>query len=200
MQQKPLTVLIAGGVRSGKSAYALVRARELGERRVFIATAQAFDDDMRERARRHREERGDAFFTVEAPHQLVAALCAASARADVVVVDCLTLWLSNLLLEGLAQAQIAERVRELCAVLPTLSAHVVVVSNEVGMGVVPESALGRAFRDVSGAAHQALSRQADELYFAVMGQLLRLRPGPVELVPDAAQSERAHDAGRHAGR
>jgi adenosylcobinamide kinase/adenosylcobinamide-phosphate guanylyltransferase len=200
MQQKPLTVLIAGGVRSGKSAYALVRARELGARRAFIATAQAFDDDMRERARRHREERADAFVTIEAPHQLVGALCEASAHADVVVVDCLTLWLSNLLLEGLAQAQIAERVRELCALLPTLSAHVVVVSNEVGMGVVPESALGRAFRDVSGAAHQALSRQADELYFAVMGQLLRLRPGPVELVPDTAESAWARDAGRHAGR
>lgn len=193
MHDKALTILIGGGVRSGKSAYALTRARALGARRVFIATAEPFDDDMRERARRHRDERGDEFATVEAPRELVAALHEASARADVVVVDCLTLWLSNLLLADLTQAQIALRVRELCEVLPTLPSHVVVVSNEVGMGVVPESSLGRAFRDVSGAAHQALSRQAHELYFAVMGQLLRLRPGPLELVvPEPSQDPRAH--------
>ncbi|MEY4511919.1 MAG: hypothetical protein RLZZ450_4041 [Pseudomonadota bacterium] len=196
MHDKALTILIGGGVRSGKSAYALVRARELGTRRVFIATAEAFDDDMRERARRHRDERGDEFVTVEAPRALVPALREASARADVVVIDCLTLWLSNLLLEGLTPGQIALRVRELCALLPTLEAHVVVVSNEVGMGVVPESSLGRAFRDVSGAAHQALSRQAHELYFAVMGQLLRLCPGPIELVVPAPSRDVQADVAR----
>jgi adenosylcobinamide kinase/adenosylcobinamide-phosphate guanylyltransferase len=193
MHDTALTILIGGGVRSGKSAYALERARTLGTRRVFIATAEAFDDDMRERARRHRDERGDEFVTVEAPRLLVPALLEASRRADVVVIDCLTLWLSNLLLEGLLQAEIALRVRELCELLPTLAAHVVVVSNEVGMGVVPESSLGRAFRDVSGAAHQALAGQAHELYFALMGQLMRLRPGPIELVvPGAQQHRRAH--------
>jgi adenosylcobinamide kinase/adenosylcobinamide-phosphate guanylyltransferase len=185
MQQAARLVLIGGGVRSGKSAYALVRARRLGTRRVFIATAIAFDDEMRERAVRHREERGHEFDTVEAPHALVPALREATQRADVVVIDCLTLWLSNLLLEGLDQPAIAARVRELCDVLPTLPSHVVIVTNEVGLGIVPDSKLGRVFRDVSGAAHQALSRQCHELYFAVMGQLLRLRPAPLELVlPD----------------
>ncbi|MDB4987053.1 MAG: adenosylcobinamide-phosphate guanylyltransferase [Myxococcaceae bacterium] len=175
-------ILIGGGVRSGKSAFALARARELGARRMFIATAEAFDDEMRERAVRHREERGREFGTLEAPRELVLALREASLDADVVVVDCLTLWLSNLLLEGRDAAVIALRVRELCEAIGELSIPVIVVTNEVGLGIVPDSKLGRVFRDVSGAAHQALSRDAQELYFAVMGQLLRMRPGPVELV------------------
>ncbi len=182
MQHGGRFILIGGGVRSGKSAYALARARQLGERRVFIATAEPLDDEMRERAERHRAERGAAFRTVEAPRALVPALRAASQDSDVVVVDCLTLWLANLLLAGLERAAIAERVRELCTELARGAAHVIVVSNEVGMGVVPESALGRIFRDVAGTAHQGLAALAHELYFAVMGQLLRLRPGPIELV------------------
>jgi len=172
-------------VRSGKSAYALERARALGQRRVFIATAEPFDDEMRERALRHRAEREGEFTTIEAPRLLVPALCEASATADVVVIDCLTLWLSNLLLDGLDKAAIASRVEELCATLASVPASVVVVSNEVGLGVVPDSKLGRLFRDVSGEAHQALARVVDELYFAVMGQLLRMRPGPLELLPPA---------------
>lgn len=175
--------MICGGVRSGKSAFALQRARALGLRRTYIATAEALDDEMRERAARHRRERGEAFETLEAPRELVSALRAASDRAQVIVIDCLTLWLSNLLLDGLTADAIAARVRELREQLELRRAHVLVVSNEVGMGIVPESALGRAFRDLAGAAHQALAESADELYFAVMGQMLRLRPAPVELAP-----------------
>ena len=180
---RKLSILIAGGVRSGKSAFALERARALGTRRAFIATAEPFDDDMRARAEAHRRERADAFRTIEAPRALEAALCDAAASADVVVIDCLTLWLSNLLLAGETQAAIAQRVAALAAEIARSPAHVVMVSNEVGMGVVPESALGRAFRDVAGRAHQRLAAPADELYFAVMGQLLRLRPEPLALLP-----------------
>jgi adenosylcobinamide kinase/adenosylcobinamide-phosphate guanylyltransferase len=180
--QQPRTILIAGGVRSGKSAFALTRARQLGERRLFLATAEPFDDEMRERAVRHRAERGVAFHTVEAPRALVQAVREGARQSDVLVIDCLTLWLSNLLLDGLDRADIALRVDELGAALRESAAHVVIVSNEVGLGIVPEAPLARAFRDVSGAAHQALGRQAHELYFAVMGQLLRLRPAPLELV------------------
>lgn len=169
-------------MRSGKSAFALSRAAELGARRAFIATAEPFDDEMRERAVRHRAERGAAFRTIEAPRELVPALREAGRESDVVVIDCLTLWLSNLLLDGLDRAAVATRVAELAYELEQTRSHVVIVSNEVGLGIVPEAALARAFRDVSGAAHQALGRVVDELYFAVMGQLLRLRPAPLELV------------------
>jgi adenosylcobinamide kinase/adenosylcobinamide-phosphate guanylyltransferase len=94
-------VLVGGGVRSGKSAFALSRARALGERRLFVATAEAFDDEMRERAARHREERGAEFRTLEEPRALVEALSVVD-DVDVVVIDCLTLWLTNLLLGGLS--------------------------------------------------------------------------------------------------
>jgi adenosylcobinamide kinase / adenosylcobinamide-phosphate guanylyltransferase len=180
--QQPRTVLIAGGVRSGKSAFALSRARALGSRRVFIATSEPFDDEMRERALRHREERTGEFETVEEPRALVQALRAACDRADVVVIDCLTLWLSNLLLDGLSCDDVLARIDELANALGAPAAHVVLVSNEVGLGIVPEAALSRLFRDLSGAAHQRVGRVAHELYFAVMGQILRLRPAPLELV------------------
>ena len=180
--QQARTVLIAGGVRSGKSAFALARARELGERRTFIATAVPFDDEMRERRERHRAERADEFRTLEEPRALVAAIRTADEEADVIVVDCLTLWLSNLLLDGLTAKAVQARVEELCACLRSARAHVVLVSNEVGLGIVPDAPLARTFRDVAGHAHQAIGRIAHELYFAVMGQLLRLRPAPLELV------------------
>ena len=99
-----------------------------------------------------------------------------------VLVDCLTLWLSNLLLRGDDEGAIAGAVDELCAVLAERRRHVVVVTNEVGLGIVPENALARTFRDVAGRAHQQIAAIADELYAALLGSVLRLRPGPVEMV------------------
>jgi adenosylcobinamide kinase/adenosylcobinamide-phosphate guanylyltransferase len=175
-------VLVGGGVRSGKSAFALRRAAQLGERRVFLATAEVLDAEMRERAERHREERGSEYLTIEAPRELAATLRALR-DVDVVVIDCLTLWISNLLLDGLDAARLAARVEELVSCLRASPFHSVIVTNEVGLGIVPENALARAFRDASGRAHQSLARVADELYFGVMGQLLRLKPAPLECVP-----------------
>jgi adenosylcobinamide kinase/adenosylcobinamide-phosphate guanylyltransferase len=173
-------ILIGGGVRSGKSAFAVSLARRLGARRAFIATARAYDDEMRDRIARHQAERGAAFRTLEEPVALAAALRRLEG-VDAAVVDCLTLWLSNLLLDGLGPPQIEERIEELAAVLAERRFHTVLVTNEVGMGVHPESALGRAFRDLAGRAHQRLARCADEIHFAVLGVVVRLKPGPVEL-------------------
>jgi adenosylcobinamide kinase/adenosylcobinamide-phosphate guanylyltransferase len=171
--------LVGGGVRSGKSAFALFRAEQLGTRRVFVATAEQRDDEMRARVARHREERAGRYRTLEAPRELARVLESIE-DADVVVVDCLTLWLSNLLLDGLDQQAIEARVRELCAVISARARHTILVSNEVGLGIVPENALARAFRDVAGLAHQRLGNIADEVYVGLFGQLLRLKPGPVE--------------------
>jgi len=173
-------VLIGGGVRSGKSAFAVTHAKTLGPRRHFIATAavRADDAEMCARIAAHRRERGDAFETLEVPLELAAALQTLK-DSDVVVVDCLTLWLSNLLLAGATQREIGQRVEDLVQVLHAPPCHVLLVTNEVGMGVVPESALGRAFRDVTGRAHQALGASAHEIYFAVLGQMLRIKPGPI---------------------
>lgn len=174
-------VVIGGGARSGKSRYAEERAaRHTGERR-FLATAVAFDDEMRARVLAHQRDRGQRFVTIEVPEALEEAL-RDSAAASVVVIDCLTLWLSNLLLAGSSDADIEARVEQLVTVLRSVPAEVLIVTNEVGMGIVPENALARRFRDVAGRAHQRLGREADELIFATMGVLLRLRPGPPGLV------------------
>jgi len=171
-------ILVGGGARSGKSAFALALARSLGPRRAFVATAEARDGEMRERIARHREERGAEFSTVEEPLELARAVSALRG-VDVAVIDCLTLWLSNLLLRGDPPAEIASRVERLLGALATAPFRSILVTNEVGMGVVPESALGRAFRDVAGRAHQVLAARADRLYLAALGTVLRIRPGPI---------------------
>ena len=177
----PRLILIGGGARSGKSRLGIACAHALGKRRLFIATAERSDDEMRDRIERHRAERGAVFDTLEEPRALPEAL-AADRDHDVVLVDCLTIWISNLLVDGMAPDAVEQRVGALMAALADRRAHVVIVSNEVGMGLVPETALGRVFRDLTGRAHQRIAAVADELYLAAMGVLLRLRPAPVEVV------------------
>lgn len=175
-------ILIGGGVRSGKSSFALERAEALGERRAFIATAQAFDDEMRERIRRHREERDASWRAVEEPLLLVETLAALDTDedVDVIVVDCLTLWISNLLLRGDDDENVEQSIAGLARAWTTLSTPCLLVTNEVGLGIVPEHALARRFRDMAGRAHQLLASEAHEVWFGAMGSLLRLKPGPVE--------------------
>lgn len=182
-------VLIGGGARSGKSAFAVRRALELGPRRVFVATAEAFDDEMRTRIAAHVAERGLDFTTVEAPRALDAALrelCAEPEPADVVVIDCLTLWLSNLLLANVAVPEIERRVDELAETLASAPFRALLVTNEVGFGLVPETPLGRLFRDVAGRAHQRFSRASGEVYLAALGCMLRIKPSPVVLAAEAS--------------
>jgi adenosylcobinamide kinase/adenosylcobinamide-phosphate guanylyltransferase len=180
--------LVGGGARSGKSSFALRLAQSRGTRRVFIATAIAFDEEMRERIERHKDERGRSFATVEAPRDLDLAVARLArdreSTPDVVLVDCLTLWLSNLLLDGVPASAIEQRVDSLATTLAAAPFASIVVTNEVGMGLVPETPLGRAFRDISGGAHQRLARVASQLYFATMGTVVRLKPAPVALADD----------------
>lgn len=181
-------ILVGGGVRCGKSAFALTRARSLGARRAFVATAQAFDTEMKDRIALHRRERGGDFQTIEESIALPASLDALR-DVDVVVVDCVTLWLSNLLLRDEPSRQILQRVDELTEVLYRRAFHAVVVTNEVGMGVVPETPLGRAFRDLCGLAHQRLARRADEIHLAILGAVLRIKPAPVEIQDGGAHAD-----------
>jgi len=171
-------ILVGGGTRSGKSDFALAVARRLGNCRLFVATAQPGDDEMHARIRRHRETRGTVFQTVEEP-LAVAEVFRHVEEYDVVVLDCLTLWLSNLLLRGNDAEAVLRQVNELAEVLDRRSAHAVIVTSEVGLGLVPETPLGRTFRDVTGLAHQRLADLADEVYFGVLGVMLRLKPAPI---------------------
>ncbi len=171
-------ILVGGGVRSGKSAYAVARARALGPRRAFIATARAYDADMAERIRRHQAERAGDFETLEEPRD-VAGTLARLTGYDAAVIDCVTLWVANQLVDGVAPAAVEQEAGRLATALRAAPCPVVVVTNEVGMGVHPETELGRTFRDLCGRVHQALARAADEIHLAVLGTLLRLKPAPV---------------------
>ena len=170
----PLT-LVLGGARSGKSAFAQgaaeALAAETGGRLVMVATAQAFDSEMAERIARHQKDRGPAWTTLEAPLDIASALEALGAN-DVVVVDCLTLWLSNLMLDERDLATAAAGLVEAAGRFP---GALWLVSNEVGFGIVPDNALARRFRDEAGRLHQALAQAADAVTLVVAGLTLRLK-------------------------
>jgi len=173
-------ILIGGGVRSGKSSFAVELAERLGTRRAFIATARPSDDEMKARIERHRRDRREAFTTVEEPVALADAL-RNLADCDVAVVDCVTHWLSNLLVRKDSIDAILEQVDDVVRTLERRRFHAVLVTNEVGMSIHPPTLLGRAFVEVVGWAHQRLSRAADELHLAVLGTVVRIRPGLEEL-------------------
>lgn len=177
------STLVLGGARSGKSAFAQKAAETAadGRRPVLIATGQAFDDEMAERIARHRADRGESWTTVEAPLDLPAAIAALPADA-VAVVDCLTLWLSNLMLD---EREVEAAGTELLQAAIACPARLWLVSNEVGLGIVPETPLGRRFRDEAGRLHQRLAQQVDEVYLVAAGLPLRLKPSSGDLGPSA---------------
>ena len=160
------SILILGGARSGKSRRALELARDIAPDRVFVATAEASDAEMAERIERHRVDRGSGFSTVEAPLELVEALEAAASPDRVAVVDCLTLWLSNLMHYG---RDVDAQTAALTRFLARPPGSVILVSNETGMGLVPGTPLGREFRDAQGSLNQAVAAVCQRVEFMVAG-------------------------------
>jgi len=157
--------LVLGGARSGKSRHAETLIETLPKPWHYVATAQAFDDEMRERIWRHRERREDGWRTLEAPVELAASLDDCP-PGEPVLVDCLTLWLTNLML---GDHDVASAVEALMAALKKREGTTVLVSNEVGLGIVPENRLARAFRDDAGALHARLAAAAQSVHFLVAG-------------------------------
>jgi adenosylcobinamide kinase/adenosylcobinamide-phosphate guanylyltransferase len=168
--------LVLGGARSGKSRYALSLAAALPPPHLFVATGEAGDAEMAARIEDHRRERGPGWDTVDAPLALAEALAAAQGRYGVILVDCLTLWLSNRMLTANASAADVESAcRDLVAVLEEAATPTILVSNEVGLGIVPENHLAREFRDRLGWLHQQLARAADLVVLMVAGQPLMVK-------------------------
>jgi adenosylcobinamide kinase / adenosylcobinamide-phosphate guanylyltransferase len=163
-------ILIGGGSRSGKSRQALDIARSCGRRLGFIATAEALDDEMRERIRMHRQERGPDFTTIEEPLSLASAIGRHASDFDAIVVDCLTLWLSNL-----ATADIEPETAKLLEAALASPAQVILVTNEVGCGIVPDNPVARRFRDDAGRLNQRVAEAAAEVYWMVFGCALRVK-------------------------
>ncbi len=161
------SLLVTGGARSGKSRYALARAVALPPPRVFIATAEPGDAEMRARIGDHRAERGDAFATIEEPRAVPATLARVAPTSGVVVLDCLTLWIANL--STSAPADVERAIDDLVATVAASACPVVVVTNEVGSGIVPFVEETRRFRDLLGTANQRLAAALESVVLMVAG-------------------------------
>lgn len=166
------SLLVLGGARSGKSRYAQARAEALDAELIFIATAQAFDAEMADRIARHRDDRGAHWATVEAPVELTAAIRTECREDRVLLIDCLTLWTSNLLL---GERDIPAATADLVASIHEATGPLILVSNEVGLGIVPDNELARRFRDEAGRVNQQVAAAVDEAMFIAAGLPLRLK-------------------------
>jgi adenosylcobinamide kinase/adenosylcobinamide-phosphate guanylyltransferase len=167
--------LVLGGARSGKSRFALRLAERSGAKPIFVATAEAGDEEMRHRIESHRRERSNDWSTVEVSTDLSGAI-AEHARADtILLVDCVTLWLSNVMA---ADGDVDAALAGLTASIANASGGLVFVSNEIGLGLVPETALGREFRDLQGRANQQIAAACDLVIFVAAGLPLQLKPSP----------------------
>jgi adenosylcobinamide kinase/adenosylcobinamide-phosphate guanylyltransferase len=168
----PRSLLVLGGARSGKSRHAQAHAETLAGPLVYIATAQAGDAEMADRIARHRADRGPRWTTVEAPVHLPDAMLAWHGRGAVLLVDCLTLWTSNLMLGG---HDVEQAGRALTDAIGSFDGHVVLVANEVGLGIVPDNALARQFRDRAGTLNQSVAACVEQVVFLAAGLPLRLK-------------------------
>ncbi len=170
------TIFITGGARSGKSRLAEELALSRGAPLLYVATGSAGDGEMAERIVRHRARRGDDWQTIEEPLDLVGVLQGHDGFFSATLVDCVTLWLSNLLFHHAEEpAPVLAEVRRLAALLPSLGTPVILVTNEVGMGIVPDNRLARKFRDLAGEANEILAAAADEAWALFSGLPIRLK-------------------------
>jgi adenosyl cobinamide kinase/adenosyl cobinamide phosphate guanylyltransferase len=174
-------IFIIGGARSGKSSFALNEASKIKGQKVYIATAEALDGEMRERIEKHKKNRGEEWDTIEEPLKVPAVLSQVKDRYNIIVLDCLTLWLSNILHR---KGNIEDNIKELIDELEGLkdasrithhASQLYIVSNEVGMGIVPDNELVRRFRDLAGFLNQKVAELADEVYLIVSGLPVRIK-------------------------
>lgn len=166
---------ILGGARSGKSSQALRLAKKIGGKTAFIATCEPLDAEMKKRIRAHKESRPGSWKTFEAPDLELALLKNICAKFNLVIIDCLTLLVSNLMLSKLKPKSIEQRIKSALRILKGSSAECIIVSNEVGLGIVPDNKLGRSFRDIAGRINQITANKADTVLFMVSGIPLKVK-------------------------
>ncbi|MEW6108275.1 MAG: bifunctional adenosylcobinamide kinase/adenosylcobinamide-phosphate guanylyltransferase [Nitrospirota bacterium] len=175
-------IFITGGARSGKSSFAMAEASKIDGRKAYIATAEALDEEMKERIERHKKQRGNEWDAYEEPLEIADVIKTIEGKYDVIIIDCLTLWLSNVMhadlnldeeiesLIGILQYAPAQKSIRTCSNTPLL-----IVSNEVGMGIVPENEMARRFRDMAGTLNQRIAEIADEVYMVVAGIPVKIK-------------------------
>lgn len=169
-------ILVTGGARSGKSRFAEKLTEAYQPLRGYLATAEAGDGEMAARIVRHQARRGEGWQTVEEPLRVEEAVRCNDGRFNVLLMDCVTLWISNLMFRGEGgEAGVLPAVRSLADSFPSLKTPLVIVTNEVGMGIVPEHPLSRSFRDLAGEANEMIAAAADEVYVTISGLPLKLK-------------------------
>lgn len=171
MKNLPNLTLVLGGAASGKSAYAEMLCTQSGRAKIYIATAQVFDDEMAVKVAKHLDQRGTDWTTIEAPLDVASALAKAT-KDDVVLIDCATLWLTNVIL---GDHDLDAQTDLLLAALSSCAAPVIIVSNEVGQGIVPDNALSRRFRNAQGQLNQTIAVRADTVVAVMAGLPLALK-------------------------
>jgi adenosylcobinamide kinase / adenosylcobinamide-phosphate guanylyltransferase len=186
----PLSCFVLGGARSGKSRYALDLAREIGGRAAVVATARAVDTDMAARIARHRSERPAGWTTVEEPYDVTATTRRAAASHELILLDCVTVWVANLIERGDDDATVLAAADDLAKLVRERLATFILVSNEVGEGVHPPTALGRRFGDLLGFVNQRLAAAADRVTLMVAGIPLTVK----DTSPSLRPHDRAHEA------
>lgn len=165
--------LVLGGARSGKSAFAESLAQEAGLERVYVATGRSFDEEMKARIAAHKQMRnGKGWLTVEEPLDLATVLGTETSPGRIVLVDCLTLWITNLMMDG---RDIGAECAGLAEAVPSFRGPVIFVSNEVGLGIVPDNRVSRDFRDHAGQFHQKMAKLANTVYFVAAGLPLKMK-------------------------
>jgi len=168
----PKSIFVTGGARSGKSSFALKLAEGIEGEKIFLATARALDNEMEKRIKMHRESRGGDWSTIEESNG-IAKVIDIKKNGSVILLDCLTLWVTNLIEDGMSDKEVLGEVEILAAA--SKGANVITVSNEVGLGIVPLNPLARRFRDLAGTVNQKMTAAADEVYFLVSGIGMRIK-------------------------
>lgn len=170
-------IFVLGGARSGKSAYALKLAKKNKKKVIFIATCQALDKEMSERIRLHKKTRPRDWKTFEEPYKVLDLLRKTSAKYETILIDCLTLFVSNLVLKGLKYDAIVNEVNSILSHFNKTKSLVIIVSNEVGLGIVPDNKLARDFRDIAGKINQVVAQKSEQVFFMVSGIPLKIKGG-----------------------
>ena len=174
-------ILVLGGCRSGKSSFAKQAADHMArDKKIYLATSVPTDREMKERVKHHQDDRGPDWATIEEPIRIHETIDRACAQAKVILVDCLTLWVSNLLFRETDEAGIMAAVDLLVGALNRSTCPVILVSNEVGYGIVPENSLARQFRDMAGLVNQRVARAVDEVFVSMAGIPVRIKPNQIQ--------------------
>lgn len=169
-------IFILGGARSGKSTFAVKLAKESGKKKIaFIATGQALDEEMKKRIMLHKKVRPVNFKTFEEPRDIEGLLRKITGKFDLIIIDCLTLFVSNLLLKKYKEEEIYKKMGGILALLNKMNAKTIIISNEVGLGIVPGSKLGRDFRDIAGKVNQLTAQKVNNVFFMVSGIPWRIK-------------------------